>query len=396
MNKIKEKFNFIKKFLDSFLYNYNKDNTTLLASSISFYSIFSIVPIIALIFSIAKAIGFEEIIKKEIINALPIYKDAIEYLLQFAIKLLNNTKSSIIATFGIITLLWSIINIFSEIEKSFNKIWNIKNNRSIYRKITDYITLIIMFPITIILSNAVFTLFQTNIPSFFYNSSIFNFLLINTLKLIPYFFTVLTFIFLYYIIPNTQINIKYATISAIITGFSFQLLQYIFLKFQIGIITYNKIYGSFAIIPIFLIWQRIMWIIILSGMHIIYILQYDLNKKEFNISIIEFKYYSILILKEYYNNFLNNTETKITDISTKYNLPINLILYFANNLENIGYLIKINNTKYILNKNLENITVQEILKNIEISNYKNIISKDILLEEYNKLINNKNELFKNI
>ncbi|MBZ4682977.1 MAG: ribonuclease [Fusobacteriales bacterium] len=396
MNKLKKTFNFIKKFFNSFLYNYTKDNTTLLASSISFYSIFSIVPIIALIFSIAKAMGFEEIIEKEITNALPIYKDAIEYLLQFAIKLLNNTKSSIIATFGIITLLWSIINIFSEIEKSFNKIWNIQNSRSIYRKVTDYITLIIMFPITLILSNAIFTLFQTNIPKFFYSSSLFNFLLINSLKLVPYFFTILTFTFLYYIIPNTQINIKYATISAIITGFSFQLLQYIFLKFQIGIITYNKIYGSFAVIPIFLIWQRIMWIIILSGMHIIYILQYNLNKKDFNISIIEFKYYSILILKEYYNNFLNNTDTKIDDIALKYNLPINLIIYFADNLKNIGYLIKIDDKKYILNKNLDNITLQDILNDLESNNYKNIIPKESLLENYNKFLDNKNELFKNL
>lgn len=379
--------------------NFKQSNSNLWAATLSFYSILSIVPIIAIIFSVAKNFGFEAILRDELTQNLPIYKDVLNYTFSFATQLINSTKGSIIAGTGIITLLWTVVKIFSVIEASFNEIWKVAKARSIFRKFTDYITLILLFPVMVILSNGIAAFFKTNLPEALYNLNAFNNLLLFSLRLLPYFITSLTFSILYMVIPNTNVKVKTAIYSGILTGILFLFLQNVYLNFQIGIMTYNTIYGSFSIIPIYLIWQRVIWILVLLGAHFSFIFQnsykYDYTIEKLHISFTERKKLSILILYIYIKNFeIKNKALSVSDIAFKLNVSINICQTIINELLSLSFLVDLNNSeehdiRYQVAYDINNITINELIVKLEENGIKNIIKADennnLLHEKFSKI-----------
>ena len=246
--------------------NYKKTRSNLWASSISYYALLSIVPILAIAFSIAKGLGVEELIRNEILKNSPLQEDALEKLILFSEKLMSSAKGGVLAGVGFVFLGWSVIKIFTLIEKSFNEIWGVKRQRSIIRKFTDYFSIVLMFPMVLLFSNGVITTLQMHFisegsPLFF------------IIHWIPYLLLISFFTLLYLIIPNTKVNFSHALLAGLVVGILFQGLQLSMIKFQVILLNYNKVYGSFSVIPIFMIWQKIVWIIIILGAHLSFILQ---------------------------------------------------------------------------------------------------------------------------
>jgi membrane protein len=246
--------------------NYKKTRSNLWASSISYYALLSIVPILAIAFSIAKGLGVEELIRNQILKNSPLQEEALEKLILFSEKLMSSAKGGVLAGVGFIFLGWSVIKIFTLIERSFNEIWGVKRQRTIIRKFTDYFSIVLMFPIVLLLSNGVVTTLQLHFisegsPLFF------------IIQWIPYMLLISFFTLLYLIIPNTKVNFYHALVAGIVVGILFQGLQISMIKFQVVLLNYNKIYGSFSVIPIFMLWQKVVWIIIILGAHLSFILQ---------------------------------------------------------------------------------------------------------------------------
>lgn len=246
--------------------NYKKTRSNLWASSISYYALLSIVPILAIAFSIAKGLGIEELIRNQILKNSPLQEEALEKLILFSEKLMSSAKGGVLAGVGFLFLGWSVIKIFTLIERSFNEIWGVKRQRTLIRKFTDYFSIVLMFPMVLLLSNGVVTTLQMHFisdksPLFF------------IIQWTPYLLLILFFTLLYLIIPNTKVNFSHALLAGIVVGILFQGLQMSMIKFQVVLLNYNKIYGSFSVIPIFMIWQKIVWIIIILGAHLSFILQ---------------------------------------------------------------------------------------------------------------------------
>ncbi len=246
--------------------NYKKTRSNLWASSISYYAILSIVPILAIAFSIAKGLGVEEAIRTQILINSPLQEDALEKLILFSEQLMESAKGGVLAGVGLIFLGWSVIKIFTLIEKSFNEIWGIKRQRTLIRKFTDYFSIVIMFPVVLLFSNGITTTLQLH---FLEEGSQLSFII----KWIPYLLLILFFTLAYLIIPNTKVKFSHALLAGIVVGILFQGLQLAMIKFQVILLNYNTIYGSFSIIPIFMIWQKIVWIIIILGAHLSFVLQ---------------------------------------------------------------------------------------------------------------------------
>lgn len=246
--------------------NYKRSRSNLWASSISYYALLSIVPILAIAFSIAKGLGADELIKTQILMNSPLQEDALEKLLVFSEKLIISAKSGVLAGVGFIFLGWSVIKIFSLIERSFNEIWGIKRQRTLIRKFTDYFSIVIMFPFVLLLSNGIVTTLQLH---FIEKDSP----LIFIIHWIPYVLLISFFTMIYLIIPNTKVKFSHGLVAGIIIGILFQGLQMTMINFQVLLLNYNKIYGSFSVIPIFMIWQKIVWIMIILGAHLSFILQ---------------------------------------------------------------------------------------------------------------------------
>lgn len=262
---------------------YYSDKLSLRASALTFFSMLSIVPVIAMAFGIAKGFGLEKALEREIHQALPGQEVITEQVMVFARSMLQDTQGGTIAGVGLIILLWTVIRLLDNIETSFNDIWEVSKHRSLERKFTDYMTIMIFAPFLIILASSANIFITTQIKSVTENIEllkVFSPLILFALQVLPYTLIWLLMTLLYLIMPNTKIYITPAFIAGIIAGTFYQFWQWIYISSQVGVSRYNAIYGSFAALPLFLIWLQLSWFIVLLGAELSFAIQ-NVNKYEF-------------------------------------------------------------------------------------------------------------------
>ncbi|UCF92634.1 MAG: YihY family inner membrane protein [Desulfobacterales bacterium] len=247
---------------------FHKDKCLLRASSLTFYTLFSIVPVFAMFFGIAKGFGFEKMLEKELLHNFPGQEEALSRVINFSSSLLENTKGGVIAGIGLAVLFWSVIRVLSHIESAFNDIWEIKENRSLSRKFSDYLSLMLISPILVLMSGSATVFIRTqvtNITEQIAFISMFSEAIFFLLKFMPFFLVWILFTVVYLIMPNAKVNFKAGLAAGVIAGTIYQAAQGVYLGFQIGAARYNAIYGSFAALPLFLMWVQVSWWIVLFG-----------------------------------------------------------------------------------------------------------------------------------
>jgi membrane protein len=248
-----------------------EDRFRLRASTLTYYSLMSVVPVLALAFGLAKGFGLQQALTRVIYRWFSGQEEIIEYILNFSHNLLDSTKGSLIAGVGLAVLFWSVFRLLSQMESAFNDIWGIKRSRKLARRITDYLAIILVGPFFFIISSGatVFINSQVNVivervTLLGYASPMIYFLI----NLLPYFAIWLLFTFMYIYLPNTKIRYRSGILAGVLAGTVFQIFQNLFITFQIKISSYNAIYGSFAALPLFIIWLQFSWLIVLFGAEI--------------------------------------------------------------------------------------------------------------------------------
>jgi membrane protein len=247
---------------------YDEDKCFFRASSLTFYTLLSIVPVAAMFFGIAKGFGFEKVLEKRIYENFPGQQEVLSQVLNFSNSLLQETRGGLIAGIGLAVLFWSILKVLNHIERSFNDIWEIKVGRSWGRKFGDYLSIMLISPIFIILSGSVTVFITTQVEQITQRIALlgmFSPAISFLLKFIPYALIWALFTFLYIIMPNTKVNFKAGLLGGVVAGTIYQIAQWAYISFQVGAARYNAIYGSFAALPLFLMWVQISWWIVLFG-----------------------------------------------------------------------------------------------------------------------------------
>lgn len=247
---------------------FKEDKCTLQASAMTYFSALSIVPVIALIFAIAKGFGFDQVLEKRLIESFQGQEEVLNWVMQFAHSMLESAKGGMIAGIGIAFLLWSVMKLLGNIENSFNDIWGIKKSRVFIRKFTDYISIFIIAPFFIISSSSATVFISTFINKPSVELAIVDYatpFLELLVKFTPYILIILLLTFVYTIMPNTKVKFKSALFAGVVAGITFQLLQWGYVNFQVGVSKYNAIYGSFAALPLFLVWLQLSWTIVMFG-----------------------------------------------------------------------------------------------------------------------------------
>ncbi|MGD8962313.1 MAG: YihY/virulence factor BrkB family protein [Desulfobacterales bacterium] len=247
---------------------YDEDRCLLRASSLTFYTLLSIVPIVAMFFGVAKGFGFEKRLERELFDKFPGQEEILGQVINFATSLLEQTRGGIIAGIGLLVLFWSVLKVLGHIEMAFNDIWEIKENRSWGRKFSDYLSIMLTAPILILMSGSVTVFITTRVTQITQEVALLGALspLISfLLKFIPYVLIWIVFTILYIIMPNTRVQFKAGLLGGVVAGTLYQLAQGLYISFQIGAARYNAIYGSFAALPLFLLWLQISWWIVLFG-----------------------------------------------------------------------------------------------------------------------------------
>ena len=258
--------------------NFEKNNNSLKASALTFLSALSFVPVIGVLFGISHGFGLD--IKGQILGFLEGQEMIMEKAFEYAENLLGRTRSDLITGIGILVLFYTVMRLLHNIENIFNSIWNTKNHRSLQRKFSDYTAIVLTSPLLIFFSSSLTVFIATEVIALshhFHFLGIFSFLAHFLLKLLPYALIWMLFTLFYVIMPNTRVNIRSAAVAGVLSGTAFQVLQWAYIHFQVGVSQYNAVYGSLAALPLFLVWMHISWMIILFGAEFSFSHQYLLR-----------------------------------------------------------------------------------------------------------------------
>ena len=352
----------IKEMLKRTFEKYKSANSSFWVTSLSFYTILALVPILAILFSLAGWFGAEDYIVHQIDKVTPLKEETLDILTSFSNNLLNNARNGVLAGVGFVFLGWTFIQMFSLIEASFNDIWHVKNSRTIIRKISDYITFFIFVPLVFIVLNGAVIFLLSKLDGI-------NFLYYIIAKIFPLVSLTVFFMSLYLVMPNTSVKAFPAFFASLITSIAFYIFQYTFILLQSSLINYNVIYGSFSVIFIFLIWIRVSWFIIILGVHISYLIQnanFDLNidNGAVNISFNSRLYVTLKILEELVKRYLNkDVPASLDELRKVIKSSPFLIESVLEDLIKGTYIISsedFGEKVYCISKNIDDISLNEI------------------------------------
>ena len=312
---------------------FSRDLCPLRASALTLYSILSIVPVFAMLFGIAKGFGFETMLEQRLLEQAPDQDTMVLQLISFAQNLLESTKGGVVAGIGIVVLFWTIINVIGNIEESFNYIWKIGTGRSISRKFSDYLSLMLLAPVLLIASGSITVFLDTKIAWLISVIELPEFgiwLVVKALSLSPLALMIGLFTFTFIFMPNHKINYRAGIIAGIVTGILYHLSQWAYLSLQIGVSSYNAIYGSFAALPLFVVWLQIGWMIVLFGCEVAFFLQnyeiYRNNNRYSDLSFFLKKVIALQITHLIIKNFMQlNKPLTADEIAAKLVIPIAII-----------------------------------------------------------------------
>ncbi len=317
------------------------------AAALTYSTLLAIVPIMAVVFAIARGFGYNKYIETWFREALSSQPQVAEAIIGFVNSYLVHTKSGIFLGIGLLFMLWTVIMLISNIEKAFNDIWQVSTPRSIFRTITDYMAMFLLAPIIIVVTSGISIMMAT------FANGIGETLIVGPtlrffLRLLPYIIMSGVFIALYVFMPNTKVKIKSAIIPGILAGVAMQGLQLVYIHSQIWVTGYNAIYGSFAALPLFMLWVQISWTICLFGAELAYTNQ-NLEKFAFRASTDDLSHRYRLLLSAYLMTLIcrrfeeGKKPYTALELKLETNIPIRITHDLLENLTHVHLLSEMTN-----------------------------------------------------
>jgi membrane protein len=309
------------------------DRVQLRASSLTLYTMLSLIPFVAIAFGIAKGFALDQKLQELLVNEFKSQPEVLSWILNQANSAIQATSGGYIAGIGLIILIWSVMSLLDQIESSFNHIWQIDASRPWLRKFTDYIAIMIFAPVFLILSSSITVFVSTELSDFMARSSILEFfkpIIMFLIKLAPYVLTWIALTILFVIMPNTKVRLVPALVSAIITGTILQFLQWLYIDLQFGITKLSAIYGSFAAIPLFIVWVQSSWIILLLGAELSFanqnVSRYEFESEALNVSSYQKRALILMIMNMIIRNFtVGEKPISSENISKSLKVPVRLV-----------------------------------------------------------------------
>jgi len=326
-----------------------EDKCKFRASALTFYSLLSIVPVIAMMFGVAKGFGLEKRVETEIMKKMEGQEEVAKSIIDFANSLLENASGGFIAGIGVAFLFWSIIKVLSNIEHSFNDIWGVKTPRSIGRKFSDYLSMMLLCPFLLVIASSSTVVISSQVRVIIQKIPVVSELgpvIFLPLKLLPYCTIWITFTFVFIFMPNTKVKFRSGLLAGIVAGTFFQIAQWIYINFQIGAAKYDAIYGGFAALPLFLLWLQISWLVVLFGAELSFAHQnvetYEFEQDSLSVSYSFKKLLSLLTTHLLIKNFCNaEPPLGAEKISHKLEIPIRLVRQILFELVESGILSEV-------------------------------------------------------
>lgn len=326
---------------------FNSENLQTKASALTYSTLLAIVPLLAVLLGIAKGFGFQEAVQQELFDYFPRQEQELSEAFKFVERYLAQAQGGVIIGVGLILLFYTVINLISSIEDTFNDIWQIQKSRPWHRKISDYLALFLILPVLMTASSGL-SIFLSTLQNSFLSSYVFFTPLVElVLNIAPFVITIMVFTGLYVSLPNTKVKFVNGLIAGALAGSAFQFFQFIYISGQIWVNKYNAIYGSFAALPLLLLWLQLSWLICLFGAELAYASQnvkkFSFERDSKNISRRYKDFLTLLIASLIVKRFVNEEKPYTADeLSDAYRIPIRITTEILYLLTELHIIIEVN------------------------------------------------------
>ncbi|RMF45397.1 MAG: YihY/virulence factor BrkB family protein [Deltaproteobacteria bacterium] len=244
------------------------DRCLLRASALTYTSLLSFIPLLALMFAVLKGLGVQNRLEPLLLEHIAVGGQ--EFVTRI-VEYINNTNVGRLGTFGLVFLVMTVLTLLSNIEDAFNSIWYVRETRSLMRRFADYFSVVTLGPIFLVLAvTMTASLESQGFILQLKQTAYIGPLVIFLFKVLPYVAMWAAFAFLYIFMPNIRVRLQAAVIGGIVGGTLWQLTQWSYVNFQVGVARYNAIYGTMAALPIFMVWLYLSWVIVLIGLEVSY------------------------------------------------------------------------------------------------------------------------------
>lgn len=351
--------------------------------SITYQTILALVPALALLLAISRGFGFQDMVVKELFNYFPSQSKALATGLSFVDTYLKEASSGVFVGVGIIVLLWTLISLLSNIEDAFNNIWDLKSGRTLIEKIKDYIAIFLLIPILMIMSSGISIFMSATITDKLHLAFLTP-MVNGMLEALPFLLSWAAFALCFWLIPNTKVKFQYAAISAAFCAIAFEIMQLLFLNGQIYVSKYNAIYGSFAFLPLLLIWLQLSWLLLLTGCGITYSLQNIFSYNFFGDMTTVAEDYRLKVLivvtAVIYRRFHNSMPAPTRDdLSLVYGLPIRMVssicdlLLRSKLIQKSGVADSHDNSGFVPTTDTDKISIKDVVRTVAETGRKDFI-----------------------
>lgn len=315
------------------------------ANSLSFSLLFAFIPMMALIYAVARGFGFEEVFTEQLTGSFLAEANIAPVLLEWVERYLATARDGLFLGIGLVVLIWAVYAFFNMLENSFNSIWNVKKTRSFGRRMTNYVMTLLLVPVLVVVTSGI---------SIFLNSTEVLSSVLQAveplrrfmLRFIPFVATSAVFTWIFMAIPSTKVKFSSAIIPGVLMGFLYQVVQALSMYLVVLFTRMSIVYGAFSAIPLVLIWLNITCWLLLIGAELAFAIQNnDLFAYERDIETMSRRYkdYVMLYLLSVIVRRFEHGETPQTahEMAMQNQLPIRLVNQLLARLEDTNIVRRV-------------------------------------------------------
>ena len=265
------------RFLYAIGLRFYADGCLIHASALAYTTLLSLVPLLALMFAVLKGLGARGRLEHWLLTQLGLSADVTERIIGFVAE----TNAGTLTTLGVVALLFTAISVLGNVEASLNHIWRVRTGRVWWRKLSDYLSVVLLTPFLLLAGfGATSFLAEQEMLKGLLDNEVLGEAWAQGLRLIPYGFNVLALAIVYTVMPNRRPDFRAIAIAAVVAGISWQLVQVGYVQLQIGVARANLVYGALAQLPVTLVWVYLSWTIVLAGAEVAALLEFGLDAAE--------------------------------------------------------------------------------------------------------------------
>ena len=340
------------------------------ANSLSFALLFAFIPMLAMIYAVARGFGFEEMVSQQLAGSFLAEANVAPVLLEWVERYLETARGGLFVGIGLVVLIWAVYAFFNMLENSFNSIWNVKKTRSFARRMTNYVMTLLLVPILVVVTSGI-SIFLNSTEILVSVLSAIEPLRKFMLRFIPFVATSAVFTWIFMAIPSTQVKFSSAIIPGVLMGFLYQVVQALSMFLVVLFTRMSIVYGAFSAIPLVLIWLHITCWLLLIGAELAFAIQNnELFAYERDLETISRRYkdYVMLYLLSVIIRRFEQGEQPETahEMATANQLPIRLVQQLLSRLEETNIVRRVlseqeEDPAFVPAMDIHQITVEKVL-----------------------------------